>query len=349
MSREIKKYTVRWDYYAHYGSYDRSNSETYRVKSTNYAKLKAKLEKCLSKDDHEGLSKLLQGRYIDPVVQRKYSVVTHDTFNHRPYIVMAGGVFPGVIVPRATSNVGQRDTYTYEDHFVSSVLGELVEFHNHDFRGLLKLAKGQCRQALLNFEGMDLGESDLSGIDLSGANFKDAKLKQTHGLSQEALDSAQTCVGATLPDGFTAYLSQAQVKCTLAEIQKLRAYGLKLQGSQDKEGNAKGAIAVDLANTLSNMLTRPGVKFNGKFQAEFLKTLHSQDEAFSQKRYCGLKAILANIALFIVGFGVGYVAALAVYRHNTGRHFFFDKTTTEERVEAVEKTLGPSMAISARA
>jgi hypothetical protein len=119
-------------------------------------------------------------------------------------------------------------------------------------------------------------------------------------------------------------------------------YGLTL----DKKGAAKGKIAIVLATELDGLVTAfftdnpdfaqtpDKTKFTA-FKDEFLKKLHSEDQAMSEYRLAW-GTVIANILIALTGIGVLFIGAQLAYTYCTeGRaRFFFQqpKTSSEEKI-----------------
>ncbi|CEK10018.1 hypothetical protein [Legionella hackeliae] len=214
--------------------------------------------------------------------------------------------------------------------------------HFEDFLKLLENASEECQLALLDFTGLDLShvnfeqfqhkiQSKLASVILTKANLVSAK-----GLTQEFLDNCKEYTDAQLPKTLIPSWTATKTKQVHHYLDELSAYGTILSTSNFEAGREKGKLAIALAKELKDKI-RYTTKHNGAFQTEFLKLLHKHDEVFNEPRFYGLKKIIANIALFILGFAVGYAAAAARHKRETGSYFFFSKTQTQENIENVQK------------
>ncbi|VEG91949.1 hypothetical protein [Legionella spiritensis] len=330
---KLKEFPSRHDYIANHGGKDQSNTTSYTVETSDYGQVVRSLRDLITDGNVDALEALLQGEYVHPEVVKTIKRVTYDSFPKSQYMFFYG--MQPVVVPNPSYGKGQRDTMTYETHWVSSVREELFIRHKEDFLALLGEASEPCRKALLNFAGMDLSGGDISDVDVSLADFTDCDLTNTTGVTQEKLDSALPFCQAWLPQGMVPFWSAEKKGEVLRRIAELDAYGEQLRKSSFKDARDRGDIAVALAGKLWGQINAPDVKHNGAFQERFLTTLHSQDHNFEHKRFYGLKTLIANIAFAVLGVGIFYAAAGLMHMAATGRFLFFDRTETEQQVEKI--------------
>ena len=159
-------------------------------------------------------------------------------------------------------------------------------------------------------------------------------LKETKGITQDLLDQSISYAGAHLPKGLIPFWTPGKKDHVIKHIVLLKRYGESIRRTNDPEGVTKGTMAVDLADDLIQMLKKT-TKYNGAFQKQFLEMLHRHDPEFSHKRYLGLKAFIANIALCVIGLGVFYIVAGAINYGLTGRFFFCNQTETTQKVDQI--------------
>jgi hypothetical protein len=133
----------------------------------------------------------------------------------------------------------------------------------------------------------------------------------------------------------------------LRQIAEIRAYGetLELHKVQDTLAAARGHQVIVLAHRLAEKIHAleisklPRTKNEKmlhilKFKLELLMELHSKDETFMTHR--GYKRCITNI--LSIAFSVGI--ANLVKRSLSNEWLFFNKTTTQEKIDAVHHALG---------
>ncbi|KTC81619.1 hypothetical protein [Legionella brunensis] len=337
---KTKKFKIRRDYLANYGGADHTNSTSFPVPTSNYKEIYASLLTLVRANRTQQLEKTLTSEFIDPQVLEREQIETHNSFpESEGDFVYFGEQLK--YIPNTRYGMGQRDTDTFETHRVAPVLEELVIHHFDDFVTLLKEASPGCQAILLNFTDLDLTGLDFTKFQLAPPSiltqsiFTRAKLKSTKGLTQQILDDSQDYIDAQLPERLVPFWTQSKKEKVLEYINQLSDYGNILSKSNFEAGRQRGQLANELALELKGMIASAS-KHNGTFQKQFLKTLHQHDEAFSDRRFYGIKMIIANLSLFILGFGIGYAAAVAVNYRKTGNCLFFNKTETQRRVEKIQ-------------
>jgi hypothetical protein len=330
--RKTKSFLVRQQYYANYGTYDRSNDTPVAVPISDYDAIKANLFKLTSNPNE--LKQLLRSEFVYKEVVGTYSDIVHNTFPTQ-YAVVNGMVVP---IPNTEHGTGQKNTDTYEEHQVALVVEELVVNHYDDFRALLKASSPECQKELLDFTGLDLEKADLSGLDYSKINFTDSDLRFTQKMTQSLLNKSETYVGAKLPPGMIAFWTAKKKDAVLAGIKKLERYGKALKDSPLPGASKRGESAIALAKTLEDKITNT-IKYNGAFQNDFLTTLNEGKKQFVSHLDHGLSMILTNIALCVLGGGIFYAAALLAHRYQTGRYLFFSRPETEQLAAAISESV----------
>ena len=349
---KLKSFETAHYYIANYGNGDRSSSKKYSVNISNYGYIKNKIKDFIKEDNPLELQKLLQSEFIYPEVIRSYTETPHNTFSDRWNGYYSYGRGNGndyswgnqyTYYHNPSYGTGQRDDYSYEEHYTAPVLQELLLNHKEDFIKLLSSASKQCQAVLMNFTGLDLTDVDISDLDTTQANFTSTVLQKTVGVSQELLDKSLTYYDAVLPKGISPFWTKEKAAEILRGIAQLKSYGEYLLQSCDDEGVSKGDKAVKLAISLRGMIEST-TKYNGGFQKQFLQKLHQHDTDFNHRRYYGLKMIISNIALFVLGLGVGYLAAGLINYSETGRFLFFSQPETEQNVANINAAATPSLA-----
>lgn len=322
MARE-KAFEVCWDYAHTVNGNLKTNRNITPIDYPNYLTCLNEIQQHLKNNNLQQLITTLKKEWVDEKIIKRYEKKTHDTYPPE------GSIF---------NDDGQRDIYTVEVHRVAPLLEELVVHHKEDYQALLEQAVGECREALLDFTSLDLTDADLTSLHLQGANFSNADLRKTKGVTQELLDKAKTYEGAQLSPGLIPYWSVDKKNQVLAKLGALERYGKKLGQAYDKEGREKSQLVTQLVTKLREKINS-SEKYNSAFQRDFLETLHQHDEKFNHKRYLGIKTLIANISLFILGFGIGYIAAAALHKKESGHFLFFDSTRTAQQVNAIENTI----------
>lgn len=348
-----------WDNGTNGGKDVRKNDTHYPVQVSDYDAIKAKLFAAVS--DPKDLNAILQSEFIYEELSRKVEV-PHDTFepeyrkipvfNPYPvtrYPVSAGYAFAGLsgaysytYEKNPNYGFGQKDTNTYATHKVATVLEELVLNHGADFRALLSAAPLECKRYLLDFTDLDLTGAQIADLEPSLMNFTRSNLQNTPGITQLFLDNSETYEDAILPHGIQPFWTEEKKEKVLQGLAKLAQYGHNLKKSSQEGAKQKGQLAGDLAKTLTNKILS-AEKYNSVFQKDFLSTLHQHDQAFSEKRDHGFKMIISNIALCILGLGIGYLAAGIAHYQQTGRFFFFNRPETEQQVAKIQGVVCPVM------
>lgn len=236
----------------------------------------------------------------------------------------------------------------------SSVLTFLVTEQPEYYQALLSTASPSCKKTLLNFSNLNLAGINfnaLSEIDFSEADFTRCDFRKTQGLTQALLDSAQTSANAILPKGFVASWSDEKRALVMEKLDELQQYGSML--SESARGSGPGlsntTISINEAKLKDSEIGQHSAllsirilttkKLNGQFQADFLRSLHSKDDMINQKRDLGLKCLVANLSLLVLGLGVGYVVAGVAHKAITGRFLFFSRTESEQKVASTEQAI----------
>jgi hypothetical protein len=159
-------------------------------------------------------------------------------------------------------------------------------------------------------------------------------------ITQETLSLCESYDFAELPVGIIPVWSITKAEKVLSDLAKLKEYGRRLQLSVDTVVRAKGEL---IANHAQNLITQIFItpKHDKMFQEQFLLNLHQHDQILNHPRDQGIKMIISNIALFILGAGIIYAAAIGAHYSSTGRILFFSRTKSKELVD----TVGNDMAL----
>lgn len=327
----IKKFHVRHVYYRVCSSYngdDIRNTETnWPVTASNYESILRNLKLVLNNQGE--LRKLLQAEFIYPGVIETSELISRDTFPKNEFNVethfrveidrTGKSSLKSYQVTTDTPNpdfgYGCKDTETYEKYKVASVLEMLIVDHPEEFTALVAAASPQARTELLNFTNLDINIPAIA-------------------------HQAEVHEDAQLPVGIWSAEKKNKV---LQNIAQLNAYGEKLGKSHFESGREKGELAIQLAARLSSKMSSTRV-YNATFEEEFLGLLHGHDASFNEPRFHGFKMIIANIALCILGVGVGYLAAGLYHQQKTGRFAFFSRPETQQLVDGVDMQARQAMA-----
>lgn len=347
---KIKKFTVLDYYEAFYPSTGSRSSETkIPVPISIYSDLAKQANNFILENNDKSLINLLQSEYVEPIATRHYTEVKHHSYDYSGAYYNGFGGYGGhpysFYAPQDQqyNQSWQKNTYTYAEHLVSPFLEELVTNHQSDFVVMLAQASPECKKALLDFTNLDLNHANLREIDLTDANLTGCQLKNTLGITQEKLDQSLTYDGADLADDLVPFWSKDKKKTVLEGIDSLEKYGQELiEKAWDEEGKTKGSLAKNLAAELRGKINATA-QYNGAFQEDFLKCLHQHDDAFAHKRFYGIKTIIINISLFVMGFGALYAIAGASHAALTGRFAFYNRTETEQKIAKIDNSIGLSM------
>lgn len=364
-----KEFQVRYEYLHIVSVWDdgrnggkdirKTDSDT-PVQISDYEAIKAALLAAIN--DPERLKAILQSEFIYPPMLSTRTQVPHDTFPEQymrvpvfyppiRFPVSPGYTFAAVssaysynLVENPNFGFGQRDTYTYATYKVAPVLEELVLNHGDDFRSLLEAAPEESKKHLLDFTDIDLTGATIADLDPSLMNFTRSNLQHTPGITSAFLDASITYVDAKLPRGITPFWTVEKKERVLAQLAHLAEYGHSLTRSNQGEAKNKGQLVVKLAQDLTEKILAT-TQYNDAFQQDFLSTLHQHDKAFNTKRDHGLKMMISNIALCILGLGIGYLAAGLAHYRQTGRFAFFARTETEQQVAGIQEAICPRISM----
>jgi hypothetical protein len=236
----------------------------------------------------------------------------------------------------------------------------LILDHQIVFESLLKSteSKPECHKAIMNslvhlilknayLSDLNLSQANFRNSHLTGASFENsilndadfsfAHLTKTHGLTSAQLDSSATYENAKLPDHIWPYWDK-EIKTKIKNgLESLWTYSKKLQSLE-----ATRDRGVKIRDHAHDMLTKleavENTKVDQSFKENFVRDLNSLKE-LNNHRDGGLKVILANITLCIVGAGIGYLIAGAIHKAVTGRFLFFSRTRTQELIDKVDNQI----------
>ncbi len=215
--------------------------------------------------------------------------------------------------------------------------------------------KPDCRKALLNslenlnlcgavFNGLNLNHANFKNTNLKGAfftntdvtnaNFSFSQLENTVGLTPEKLDSCATYEKAVLPTRVWPYWDKDIKDQIKAGLLKLKIYGTKL--IVEKKSIGKGQKIKDHADAMLNQLNsvEDNNNVSHSFKQSFINKLNCNGE-FNNPRDRGVKIILTNIALCIIGAGIGYLIAIGINKIVNNRFLFFSRTTSQQKIDKV--------------
>ncbi len=315
----IKKLKTQWRYVSNWGGKDNTNSQTYSVAISDVANIQNKALALIQDGNTAQFSALLQEEFVYSQVISAYSEVGYCNFNN---------------------GMGQRDDYSYEEHQVVSILEALLIDNPEHYWTLYSATetKPEFRKILLNFTDLDLRTADLSSIDFSLATFINTNLSHAKGITQEKLDQCLSFDFAQLPDNLNQVWSADKGRKVIDDLVNLKAYGRRLMCASNVMAKEKGKLLVAHADILINLvLTAP--KHDQAFQSNFLLELRKHDKEFDKNRDYGIKKIILNLALFILGAGVFYVAAAGVNYAKNDRVLFFSSTTSKEKLDKVAEDM----------
>lgn len=216
-------------------------------------------------------------------------------------------------------------------------------------------SKPECRKAFMNsfqhlnltnafLNDLDLSQANFNNTNLSGANFENTilteadlactNLTKTLNLTSAQLDSCSTYEKAILPDHIWPYWDN-EIKTNIKNgLETLNQYGIKLQTQEATL--YKGIQIIEHAQKMLGQLKEiENKKVDQTFKEKFIYELNSHKK-FNNHRDGGLKVILTNITLCIVGAGIGYLIAGAVHKAITGRFLFFSRTHTQELIDKID-------------
>lgn len=124
-------------------------------------------------------------------------------------------------------------------------------------------------------------------------------------------------------------LTGEQATKLTAAISELTIYATTL----GKEGRSeKGTTVMNLANTLREEVKM--LRTTPTSIKNFKQKLHEQDAVLGE--HAGWKRVIANIALCVAGFGVGYLVAGLIHLKTSGHFLFFNDTTSQQKVKNID-------------
>ncbi len=315
----IRKFTTAAHYIANYGQGDRVERKELPVPFSSESVVFSSLKNSIKDNQVENFQSLLKNDFIFSTPLSIEWVTIHSSMYN---------------------GQGQRNDEKYSYHQVVSTLEALIVHYSAYYHYFYNLTcdKPACREALLDFSGLDLSNADLTGIDFSVARFYGTDLTQTKGITQNTLDQCVSYDFAKLPVNITQLWSAIKAQKVLDDLVKLKKYGTYLTFSNDSDTKTKGKLLRDHADLLiNNVLYAP--KHDKTFEEEFLKMLTQHNKNFDEPRYYGLKKILANIAFCVLGAGVFYAAAVGLHYAATGRTWFFSRTASRELIDQTTEDL----------
>ncbi len=316
---KIRKFKIGYHYLANYGVQDRIQTERWKVPIFDLENTVNKLIQFINGDNIISFLSSLKAECFFSECLRTYDDIVFNTMS---------------------CGIGQKETIIYAEHYTASILEVLMVHYPQSFGELYELASGKLefKKALLDFSEIDLTNADLSMIDFSVAKFVKANLIQTKGITLEALNLCESYDFAKLPAEITPIWSTTKAEKVLHDLAKLKEHGRRLLLSKDKSAKSKGELIV---NHAQNLITEISItpKHDKLFQDKFLQILHQHDRLLNHPRDHAIKKIISNIALFILGAGVFYAAAVGAHYFATGRILFFSRTKSKELIDTVENDM----------
>ncbi|HRD70264.1 MAG TPA: pentapeptide repeat-containing protein [Legionella sp.] len=295
-------------------------------KPTDYQELITKLKEAITNNNQEEVKNLLKQKFIGEANKNDKNEIKEfeEVINDNLMKFVYSGINSKYIIR-------VKETHVYTEHNVSTTfLEKLLREHRDEFNSLYENASKECQQVLTDFSNLDLRDLDFKKIQLQEANLTNANLLGATNLTQKKLNRCISSENAQLPKGLIASWSNHKKEQIIAYIKELNDYGDALTKSSDKKGQEKGAEAVALAKEL-DFTIKNAYRFDSAFQANFLEKLEPYKESFKERRFHSLKMIVANIALCVLGCGLGYVAAGAVHYMKTGSFAFFNRPTSYDK------------------
>lgn len=299
---EIQQFEIARYYVANYGGPDHTQNEEWKVPVSELEDIVNKLTQFIKNDNIKSFTSLLKDKFIFSQCIRTSQRLVFNTMSY---------------------GRGQRESIHYAEHYTAPILEALVVHYPQKFYELYELASGRLefKKSLSNFSGLDLTNADLTNMDFSIAKFVNTNLTKTKGITLETLNLCESYDFAKLPVGMVPVWSITKAEKVLFDLAKLKEYGRRLQLSVNEAVKAKGELIVEHAqNLITQILITP--KHDKIFQEQFLLNLHQHDQIFNHPRDHGIKKIISNIALFILGAGIIYAAALGAHYSSTGRILF---------------------------
>lgn len=317
------------------GGHSSDNSSDKLIAVSVFSNTLAELEEYVRNNDLCALKNALQEEFVHEEVIRRETVERLNTFPKQKYHFyrIEGQQH---IIKDPNSGCGVYRASVYEFHMTESNL-ETLYFRNHGlYQKLLKMASPECAVALRDFSNLDLSMQDFAMKDTMDLNFSGCILLNVTNLSQDQLDQASTYESAQLPEPYIPFWSCEKKQGVLASLEKLEQYAKQLKSLNDLDAHEKADKLRRLASELKSRINNTS-KYNGDFQKKFLQTLHSQDSILTKRRYHSAKTIIINTSLFILGLGVGYLAAGLIHKAATNRFLFYSRSETKSRLDETEK------------
>lgn len=244
----------------------------------------------------------------------------------------------------------------YKIHNIAPLMEIIILEHPIIFEQLLETSRStpDCHNLILNsLEDLNLSGATFSNLNLAHANFKNSNLRgatftntdltdanlafcqldNCTGLTPEKLDTCATYQKAVLPKNIWPYWDKDIRENIRLELLKLKKHGKKL--CNDHSSLERGQKIITHAETMLNELNAvENINVNHSFKKNFINKLYS-DKNLTIHRDYGVKVILTNIALCIIGAGIGYLIAAGIHKLITNRFFFFERTNSQEKLDKV--------------
>ena len=308
-------------------------------KPTDYQKLITELKEAITNNNQKQVENLLKQKFIDEA--NKNDKNEAKTFEEVKQDSLMKFVYFGTNSTYIKPQNGIKETYVYTEHNVSSFLEKLVRDHRSDFNEIYQMANDSCKETLMDFTGLDMSNVDFKKIDLHYANLTRANLVGAKNFTQTKLDRCFKTDEAILPGNLKPLWTNSQKESVIKHINELKTYGEFLQKSTDFKAKSKGKQAINLASLLNRQIIMKVDRYNSHFQKDFLAILDGFKNSFNERRFHSLKMIVANIALCVLGCGVGYVAAGAVHYMKTGSFAFFNRPTSYDKYLQIAEAAEP--------
>ncbi|MDP3268811.1 MAG: hypothetical protein Q8M40_07155 [Legionella sp.] len=329
---KIERFLTCYKFQDANGKITYQNNKQFKI--SDFAVLKNKIIQAIKINDTSSLANLLKEPFIKARIINVHEKVTKDN-NSIQFVYM------GVNSQYITHREGVKTISIYQDHYVYSNLELLLRDHRNEFISIYQGASDACKEILTDFSNLDLRNLNFDNLELTHAKLTNTNLLGATNLSQDKLNECIKSDNAQLPDGLISSWNEHKKVQITTYIDKLKRYGLELEKSKDIKGKTKGLQAISLANQLQEQISSPKLKLNGQFQSDFMKTLEKYKDSFKERRFHSLKMIVANIALCVLGCGVGYVAAGAVHYMKTGSFAFFNRPTSYDKYLQIAEAAEP--------
>lgn len=165
---------------------------------------------------------------------------------------------------------------------------------------------------------------------------------EDHSLLREDINAQVSFIRnfRTTRDGNNLFVLEKSIEAVFIFEQRQRRFANNLEAILEKARNLRNdghLVAADAAETLYSDLTQyartyfsnPTEAGYAAFKEQAKHRIHEAHDELDKHR--GWKRVLGNIGLFILGFGIFYLIAIAI-----NKNIFFNKTDSAEKLDSLE-------------